>query len=432
MNGIKSYMGDLTLSEKVLLFEICFVLFERYFIQLGAPSGIIYILDLINIYLLLTIIAGNKEKKFSVLILIYSSLIVGSIGVAVANIFVYGNNILFIVLEVRNIVRFLIFFLAIVKHFKAEHIDRVFLILEVYFWINSIFIVYQYFTYFPADAAWMRGDLLNGFFGNSRGGNTFVNVEMLLVVLFLFVKWIKCECKLIHFLLALGMSVIVSGLIELKAFFVEIAFVYIWYILFVKKTKREIKLNIIIAIIAVAIMHIAVQIMAKEYPWFADSFSISKLWEAFTSTNYSSSDDLSRFTGMFTISKKMFHGDIIDILFGIGLGNGAASYVAGKTTRFASMYSASHYSWFQGTYLFVQCGTIGLMLFLSTFVELFRMKKNEFKVFSNAIILLSIFLVFYGEALKTDAGYLVYFAIATGFTTLRENKSFNYENGSIP
>ena len=416
LNEVKSYIGDLNNIERIILFEVCFVLFERYFIQLGAPSGIIYILDFANIYLMLNICAGKKGWKFSGLIFLYFILVAGSILVAVANIPIYGNNLLFSILEVRNLVRFLIFFLSAVSFFRTDHIDKLFTMLEAYFWINSLFIIYQYFTYFPPDALWMRGDLLNGFFGNSRGGNTFVNVEMLVVVLYLFVNWINRKCKLLHFILALGMSVIVSGMIELKAFFVEIAFIYIWYILFVKKTKREIKLNIIIAMVAVAIMHIAVQIMAKEYPWFADSLNISKLWEAFTSTNYSSADDLSRFTGMFTISKKMFHGDVIDSLFGIGLGNGAVSRIAGKTTLFATKYSSSNYSWFQGTYLFVQCGIIGLMLFLSTFVELFRLKKNEFKVFSNAIILLSIFLVFYGEALKTDAGYLAYFAIATGFT----------------
>lgn len=430
-SGIKSYIIDLTMTEKALLFEVCYVLFERYFVQLGAPSGIIYILDFINIYLLLNLCVGNREKKFGGLVLIYLIWVIGSVLIAMVNITSYGNNVGFSVLEVRNIVRFLIFFLAVVKFFRMDHIDNAFKIFEIYFWLNSAFIIYLYFTYFPSDALWMRGDLLNGFFGNSRGGNTFVNVEMLIVVLYLFVKWINRECKLLHFIFALAMSVIVAGMIELKAFFIEIAFVYIWYLLFVKKTKREIELNVIIVFFSIMIMHIAVQIMSKEYPWFADAFSISKLWEAFTSTGYSSTDDLNRFTGMLTISKRMFHGDILEVLFGVGLGNGAASVIAGNTTRFASMWSDSHYSWFQGTYLFVQCGTIGLMLFLSTFIVLYRKKKNSYRVFSNAIILLSIFLVFYGEALKTDAGYLVYFAIATGFTKLTGTHPINCENQNM-
>lgn len=411
-----------SLSERVMAFQLFFILFERFFVQLGASNAIIYILDIFNIYLLLNLFVHNKNKKFNTLILIYSLLIIGSIGIAFANFSIYGNNIIFTVLEVRNLGRFLIFFLAVICYMKIEHLDRIFFALEVYFWINSVFIIYQYFTYFPPTASWMRGDLLNGFFGNIRGGNTFVNVEMLVVVLFLFVKWTKRETKIWHFLLTLAMSLMVAGLIELKAYFIEVAAVYLWYLLCVKKSKREKKLNIIIIVAAIVIAYWAVQIMLLEYPWFVDSFTLHGLFDTLVSENYASVNDLNRFNGMFTISKQMFHGNIIDILFGIGLGNGAVSNIAGHMTKFASMYSESNYSWFQGTYLFVQCGLVGLILYFATFVILLvKKKENKYKTYSNMIILLAFFLIFYGETLKTDAGYFIYFAIATGFMSSEQN-----------
>lgn len=405
-----------SIPERVIVFQLVFVLFERFFIQLGAPNSIIYILDILNIYLLLNILAYKNEKKYDLFILTYFLLIGISTFVAIANYGLYGINIVFTILEIRNICRFVIFFLASVYFIKGEHIGILFSVIEIHFWINSLFIVYLYFTYFPPTASWMRGDLLNGFFGNMRGGNTFVNVEMLIVVLFNFVKWTKKEKKMLHLLLTLGMAILIAGLIELKAFFIEIAIIYFWYLLSVKKSRFEKKMNLVVILAAVLIGYISFQIMIKEYPWFADSLRFSSLIESITSKNYSSMNDLNRFTGVFTISDKIFHGNIIDILFGIGLGNGAVSQVAGKTTKFALQYANSNYSWFQITYLFIQVGLIGLCLYFCTFLMLFlKSKTNSYKTFSNMIILLSLFLIFYGEALKTDAGYLVYFSIAIAF-----------------
>lgn len=408
--------------ERAIVFQLIFILFERYFIQLGVPSACIYILDVVNVYLLLNLM-HTSNKRFSWVILIYIILIGISTLVAFANFSIYGNNIVFTFLEIRNIIRFLIFFLSTVHYFKIENLEKVFSFIELHFLVNSVFIVYMYFTYFPPTASWMRGDLLNGFFGNTRGGNTFVNVEMLVVVLYIFVKWTKKEVKIAHLLLVLGISIIIAGLIELKAYFIEIAFVYIWYLICVQKSRRENRLNLIIIAAAIMIGYFAIKIMIKEYPWFASTLSIKGLLEAFSSQHYSSTEDLNRFTGMITISKRMFQGNIIDTLFGIGLGNGAVSSVAGRTTTFALNYANSKYSWFQGTYLFVQCGLLGLTLYLSTFFILFfKRKKNKYKIFSNMITLLSLFLVFYGEALKTDAGYFIYFSIATGFLISQQEK----------
>ena len=243
-----------SVSEKIIVFELFFILFERFFVQLGAPNAVIYILDLANVYLLLNLAVQKKCKGFSLLVLLYTLLIGSSTVLAFANYFEYGNNLVFTILEIRNIVRFLIFFLATIQYLKAEHLDFIFKMLELHFIVNSLFIIYMYFTYFPPTASWMRGDLLNGFFGNMRGGNTFVNVEMLVVVLYIFVKWTKKEEKLVHVLFALSLSIIVAGLIELKAYFIEIALVYIWYLLFVKKRAKEFKLNILIILFAIVVM----------------------------------------------------------------------------------------------------------------------------------------------------------------------------------
>ena len=402
--------------ERAITFQLVFVLFERFFIQAGVSNAIIYILDIINVYLLLNLFVGRIYQKFSSLLLIYFGLIIGSLCIAFMNYLKYGNNILFSVLEARNLIRFLIFFLSVTQYVKEEHLDKIFSIIEWHFIVNSLYIIYLYFTYFPETASWMRGDLLNGFFGNMRGGNTFVNVEMLIVVVYNLIKWTQKEKSLKYLLMITTLSIVVAGLIELKAYFIEVLVIYLWYVIFVKKSRKEKQLNIIIVSFGIIAGFCAFRIMIREYPWFADVFTVKGLLEAVTSKNYSSVDDINRFSGFSTIAEKMFGGNIVDILFGIGLGNGAVSTIAGKRTLFSLKFANSNYSWFSGTHIFVQCGLIGLILYISTFVVLLRKKKyNKYRTVSDIILLLSIFLVFYGEALKTDAGYLLYFAIGSGF-----------------
>ena len=74
--------------------------------------------------------------------------------------------------------------------------------------------------------------------------------------------------------------------------------------------------------------------------------------------------------------------------------------------------------------MFAQSGVVGLVLYLYSFLYLLRKKKQEtvFKLNSQIMCIMTLFLIFYGEALKTDAGYLVYFAIASGFVKSSKNR----------
>ena len=44
------------------------------------------------------------------------------------------------------------------------------------------------------------------------------------------------------------------------------------------------------------------------------------------------------------------------------------------------------------------------------------------KFITEIIAVLAVFLFFYGEALKTDAGYFVYFALASGWIMVSKKK----------
>ena len=399
-----------------VMFILIFILFERTFIECGISTSVIYVIDFINICLLVSIVGKKVWKQYFPLLVSYFIIVFLGMGIAIFNYAQWEGNLLFSIIEIRSMVRFPIFFLACVICLDEITIKKIFRILTVFFYVNSVYILYQYVTYHPP-GVWMRGDLLNGFFGTTTGGNTYVNVLMICVVSYWLCQWSQKKCSLYKFVVPLMISVAIAALIELKMYFIEVAIIYIWYIVTQKKSIKVILQNVVVIVITIMVGSFALQYMYEEYPWFRDTMSLAGLFTMATSGGYSNEMDLNRLTGIFTVASDIFKYNPFDVLFGIGLGNGSVLSIGNSMTSFAKMYAGIHYSWFSAVYLFVQTGAIGLISYIFTFVYFFIKKKKNasFSSMSQVLSILAILLLFYGEALKTDAGYFVYFAIACGF-----------------
>lgn len=399
-----------------------FILFERFLVQLGAPTAIFYVIDIVNLYLTIQILIDRSWRPLWVLVIAYAIMLFASVLVAFPNYSVWGGSIVTTLLEARIVLRFLIFFLACVTFLKMADVEKIFKVLIVFFYVNSVYIIYQYFTYFP-EGSWTRGDHLNGFFGTDAGGNTFVNVLMLIVIAYLFNQWANGNIKFVQLLIPLILSVAVSGLIELKAYFVEIAFVYIWYLMRKRKTYRDVLLNILLIVVLIIVAYAALQYMFIEYPWFRETMTLRGMLSSLTDTEgYTGGRDLNRFTGIMTITQTIFGGELPETLFGIGLGNGSISDFGGSETLFSQMYAYNHYAWFANTYVFVQCGLLGVGIYIFIFLYLLLKRKfnGDCSLMVETVAILAIFLFFYGDTFIYDAGYFVYFALACGFIVSRD------------
>ena len=405
----------------IIEFEIVFALAERFMVQvLKMPSSIIYIIDILNLWLFVCLLNSKKWKQFTGFVLSYFEIIIVSFLVGIICFNEWGGNLASAIIEIRNIVRFPIFFLACVSFLNSDHVKEIYKILTAFFVINIFVIIYQYFTFHPS-GVWMRGDMLNGLFGTETGGNTFVNVILIVIVVYLLSCWINKEKSAVVFGIAAGISLLISALIELKAFFIEIIMIYGFYLVKKEKSKKEIFINIFLVVAAIAIGAFGLHIMYQEYPWFRGTMSVSGIIKQISGNGYTGDGDLNRLTGVFTIASRIFDGDIVDILVGIGAGNASQSVVLGSHTVFYNMFFATHYNWFSATYMFVQGGAFGLVFYLFTFIYLFfKKKKNKkFELNTQIMCIMAVFLVFYDEALRTDAGYFVYFAMASGFVRLK-------------
>ena len=96
-----------------------FILFERFLVQLGVPGAVIYIIDVVNVYLTIQILSDRSWRPMWVLVVAYAILVFASVLTAFPNYFVWNGNIATTLLELRNILRFLIFFLACVTFFET-------------------------------------------------------------------------------------------------------------------------------------------------------------------------------------------------------------------------------------------------------------------------------------------------------------------------
>lgn len=403
--------------EKIIFIELILVLFERFLIQnLKAPDYIIYLIDILNIFLFFGLIKNKKNIEFRGLIVLYTILLLFSSITGILNFSTWVGNLATLSIEFRNFVRFPIFFLSCALFLDSESIRKIYKIFMVFFFVNLIFIIYQYLTFHPP-GVWTRGDMLNGLFGTEVGGNTFVNVSFLVVIVYALTQWSQKKFKTNRFMVLVGFTLFISAIIELKAFFVEFAMLYIWYFVANKKTYKEFLINIFLIFFIIFISFIGLQIMYKEYPWFYDSMSFQGIKDQLFGSGYTGSGDLNRFTGIFTVCSKLFDGDISKTIFGLGLGNASSKSILGSYPTFFNKFYYTHYDWFSSTYTTVQVGLFGLLIYLSTFINLLFKKKinKEYTLNSQIMCLLALFLVFYGEALKTDAGYLIYFAISSGF-----------------
>ena len=403
------------------------LLFKGIFVDLGMPSDIKYLLDVFNVLLFIIAIKNLNEisKKFKLIILAYLLIcIIGTLSMMV-NVNNWDSNIIYWILDCRLFLQFPMFLISCGVLLNEKDIENIFDKLLLFQIINTLLIIYQYFTVEVQDY-WMRGDYLNGFFGTSRGGNMYVNVLLLAVTLIVYDRWQHKKMKLQYALFFWGSCLIDATLIELKIYYVEVVFCF-FMVFFMESNFQRIKkkklltflIGIIIGVITIPIM---ISILYKLYPSMEGSMSISNIISiASSKEGYTSSGDLNRLNAIGQMYTQIFNKDIFDGLIGIGLGN---AYTGGQMSLFAKMYEATHYSYFQSAYVFSETGILGLFLYVITFIIIFSYKKkSRYSTIARIMAIMAIILVVYDEVLRTEGAYIMYFILSLAFIERGSNNS---------
>lgn len=409
---------------EIMLFLL---LFQGFFIDLGCTTNIKYILDILNIALFSFVLNENykcngdkNDVKF--IVLLYGALIGLGLCSTIFNIFNYKFNLINIALDLRNYIRFPMFFISCKLLLDEKDYLKIYNNLIWYQLINTVAIIYQYCTVTVFDY-WMRGDYLNGFFGTRRGGNLFVNVLMVIVLIFCLNQFLTKKMDGKKFGFIIGTCLLDATLIELKFFYIEfvLCFVlmYVFHGKFKNFTREKIKKGAIIIGASCIGWFILIEILYKIYPWMRGSMNLTQIISnSLSSEGYTGSGDFNRLNAVSGVFSVCFKGNIFKGLFGVGIGN---AYSGGaRLSAFAKKFSYTNYTWFQSSYVFSEVGLIGLVLYVLTFILIFIKSKNsKYSDIAKIMVLITLTLILYDEVLKTEAAYLVYLTLSFYFTKKR-------------
>ena len=380
---------------------------------MGVPSVTKYGLDIFNVILFL--LALSKRKSLSnydkYFILCYISILVMGTISFIVNIKSTGSNIAYFIFDIRNLLRFVMFFFSCKMLINKQNIVKIYRVILGLHFMNCILVIYQFFT-LEVDIYWMRGDNLNGFFGVKTGGNIYLNALLIATTVIALEMWKTWEkSPQIAFLFML-LNIVIATLVELKGFYVEIAIILIVYFAeYIKKlTAKRICIIMFVFLVCAIGMIFLIRLLYKLYPWMQGSMSsIIGMINATKSTTGSST--ISRISFMGDVYNKIFKEDIVSAIFGYGIGS---ANINGTMTDLARTYYSTHYSWLSSAYMLVEVGFVGLMIYFISFIVLLIgiVKKSYMKKCGISICLCSLFCVIYNETFKTDAGYFLILLIS--------------------
>lgn len=422
MRSIKS--GNLYIKKRSfpewLIFLVFFIPFSLAFFTelIGGLSFIKFVIDA-SLIVALTILITKSISQSRGLYAISREILPFVILVLVFLIYTFivylcnYESALYYIWGVRNNFRFYLAFFVFIAFLCEEEVIRYFEILDFLFWVHVIVCLIQFFFFD------LEQDYLGGIFGAQKGCNGYLIVFMSVIVTKSMLSFMNGTEGTLPCFMKCGASLLVAALAELKFFFFLFIFILILSAVFTAFSFRK----LILLVVGSLFLMVAYTILVAFFDIFDGFLSFEYLWESITRTNYASKDDMSRLTAIPTISR-LFLTSAPERLFGMGLGNCDTSTIDIFNTEFYVNYVDLHYSVFSVSFLFLETGYFGLLMYSLFFVFCFaftlrRFRKNIGNKFFNQMALitsiLSVIIMVYNSALRTEAGYMYFFVLALPF-----------------
>lgn len=409
------------LESLLIYLSIIFALFYRHFVEMGVTDNVKYALDVITIVVFLVSI--NKKHitdLFKHIVLLYAFItIIGTIA-RLVNIAIWDSYISNYLMDIRMLARYPMYAFACASILSNDNCKTIKKITYSFNILNTVMIIYQYFTINVWDY-WMRGDYLNGFFGAYRGGNAYENVLLIIVTIIVLDDYTTKTINAPLMLINLGVNLLAATIAELKFYYIEITVILlIFFTSSLKKlTVRKLFRNLIIIIICIAGVIYLINVLYKLYPWMQGTLtSWTRISDYFSNSHGDSRNMINRTSFIRDVNNTIFHGDIIDLMFGVGLGTANTGVIGDTLPEFTQKYTSTAYSWYSSSYVLVETGIIGLALYCIAF--LLPIKRRFTRVGSNrkmviCTCIMSIMMIFYNETFRTEAGLMMCVLLAISY-----------------
>lgn len=320
---------------------------------------------------------------------------------------------------IRNNFRFFAGFFAFAALLDREDADRCFRFLDGLFWVHIALCLVQFFL------LGIRQDYLGGIFGLDRGDNAAYSILFFSVYLS---RWMLAmmngQAGLAACAVRCAAALMVAALAELFGFFLIFAMLLLLSGVLTRFSWRKCLL-----LLGAGAAFFACSALLLELFGEGSRLTPQIILRRLFAENYATDEDLGRLTAIPTLSRTLMRLPRQQ-LFGLGLGNCDTSAFALCTSDFYRQYSHLHYTWFLSAFLFLETGYVGLGLYLALFLTcLFRAlgerkRPGAHLLYSQMGVLaaaLCMVLTFYNSALRSEAGYMAWFALALPWMGRRQS-----------
>ncbi len=411
--------GLLVIKKRPLPFYLTIFIFAfpylwgTLFDLLNAPSAFKYLVDFAWVGLVFFLVFKQKlivPKKIAPLVAVVTIFFLYTLIVYLFNF----QSPFYYLWGFRNNFRFFIFFFSVITFLNQDDISSILKLLDVVFWFNFVVSLVQFFV------LGYEQDFLGGIFGIEKGCNNYSIIFMSIVVSRALLLYLENKTGSVTCLSKCVASLLIAALAELKFYFVVFIIIVILSAMLTSFSFKKISL------IAVALVFVAIgSILLSDLFGFDNFLSFESIWDLATREQYSSEDTVNRLSAIPKLIS-LIVSDVKDQFFGYGLGNCDTSSFDLFNSAFYQQYGFLSYNWFSCAILFLETGYIGLLLYASFFItiivlSIIKSKSNpDSKIncmFSVEMAVLSLILIVYNASLRSEAGFLVFFALAVPFVS---------------
>ncbi len=393
---------------------------------IGLPNAVKYLMDISWISLIvLAVMNLNRKRVFieksSAFVYIY--LLAFLLLTFIVYLFNFQSPFYYL-WGLRNNFRFYVTFLAFILFLNRDDANGFLKIFDGLFWLNSVVCIFQYAV------MGIKQDYLGGLFGTEKGGNGYLNIFLVIVVVKSIVFYLNKKENVWLFLSKCGITLLISAFAELKFFYVEFVFILIISVLISNFSVRKVVL-LISGIIGVVL---AAGLLEILFPHFINFFNIEEMILSATEGGYSGAKQVNRLSAIPIISEKFFDTPL-EKLFGLGMGNCDTAAYEFLKTPFYTQYSYLRYQWFSTAYLYLETGFVGLTAYLGFFVLIFFYSLKQKRILSgdtqgvmlcqiSAIIsVMAAMITVYNSSLRAEPAYMMFFTLSLAFVARKEKKT---------
>ncbi len=409
------------MQRKVTLFIFFFISIWGILSNI-FPRSFYFIIDLLLVYLSLNILYENSKIRQ-----LYRLFKLNSLKYIMWGIFVVGiissliNLIqpLLVIWELRTFFRGYLFFTICILYLRLSDVKLILSYFDILLYLNLIICGFQYFFLHE------KGDVLGGTFI----GNGDLSLLCLIIIPYTIFRFFKYEITFKKFVFNFISLFAIASFAELKFIYYIIILVSLFAMFFVKRNKRIKQYIISLPFIIFIGIAIIINLMGKEY--FNSLINDEQITEYVTKeSGYGFIEgSFNRGTAIKQTQEIFFDNKPpINKYIGYGLGSACTSNIF--TGPLYTDYAWTNYWYFATSYILIEQGWIGFILFLLFWILLSYRYFSLSKIKRNSLILSCLFIsslmilnIWYNASIKGDFIYILYIFLALPFILCKYNKT---------